>query len=87
MVKGDLFQRRKLVERGSLHDVLRNEEVIFQSSKKENKNGGVFSLARDVVYWKIRCFLRQKVNGDMMFTGDGKFLVLNFSGMGNMVFF
>ena len=36
-VKGDLFQRRKLVERRRLHDVLRNEKVIFQSSKKKKK--------------------------------------------------
>ena len=28
------IQRRKLVERRSLHDVLRNEKVIFHSSKK-----------------------------------------------------
>ena len=31
------IQRRKLVERRSLHDVLRNEKVIFQSSKKKKQ--------------------------------------------------
>ena len=37
--------------------------------------------------WKIWSFLRQKVNGKMKFTGYSKVLVLNFSVMGNTVFF
>ena len=31
------IQRGKLVERRSLHDALRNEKVIFQSSKTKTK--------------------------------------------------
>ena len=46
-------------------------------------------------WWEIRSFLRQKVNGKMMFTdywkvlilGYRKILVLSFSVMGNAVFF
>ena len=37
--------------------------------------------------WKIRSFLRQKVDGKIIFTDYLKVLVLNFSGMGNTVFF
>ena len=46
-------------------------------------------------WWEIQSFLRQKVNGKMIFTdywkvlvlGYGKFLVLKFSVMVNKVFF
>ena len=53
-VKEDL-QRRKLLERRSLYDVLRNGKVIFQSSKKKKKkkkkrHHRIFSLAWDMVY-------------------------------------
>ena len=37
--------------------------------------------------WEIRFFLRQKVDGKIIFTDYLKVLVLNFSGMGNTVFF
>ena len=35
-----------------LHDVLRNEKVIFQSSKitKNKKNGRIFSLAWNIMF-------------------------------------
>ena len=38
-------------------------------------------------WWKIRSFLSQEVGGKMIFTGYGEVLVLNFSVMGNTVFF
>ena len=37
--------------------------------------------------WEIRSFLSQEVDGKMIFTGYWEVLVLNFSVMGNMVFF
>ena len=37
--------------------------------------------------WKIRSFLSQKVGRNMIFTDYWKVLILNFSGMRNMVFF
>ena len=37
--------------------------------------------------WKIRSFLSQKVDGNMIFIDYWKVLVLNFSGMGNTAFF
>ena len=37
--------------------------------------------------WKIWYFLSQKVDWKMIFTGYGKVLVLNFSVVGNTVFF
>ena len=37
--------------------------------------------------WKIQSFLSQKVDGKMIFTDYWKALVLNFSVMGNTVFF
>ena len=38
-------------------------------------------------WWEIRSFLSQEVDGKMIFTGYWEVLVLNFSVMGNMVFF
>ena len=38
-------------------------------------------------WWKIRSFLSHKVGGKMIFTDYGEVLVLNFSVMGNKVFF
>ena len=38
-------------------------------------------------WWEIRSFLSQEVDGKIIFTGYWKVLVLNFSGMGNTVFF
>ena len=126
----------KFLERRSLRNVLKNEKVLFQSSK--NKNDGIFSLVWNMVYWllrgpcfeffgdgkcdnfwakklmerwylqftetllfsdflwwKIRSFLTQKVNGKMIFTdywkvlllGYRKVVVLNFPVMGNTIFF
>ena len=37
--------------------------------------------------WKMRSFLRQKVNGKMIITDYWKVLVLKFLGMGGTVFF
>ena len=37
--------------------------------------------------WKIRSFLNQKVDGNMILIDYWNVLVLNFSGMGNTVFF
>ena len=37
--------------------------------------------------WEIGSFLRQKVDGKMIFTGCWEILVLNFSVMGNTAFF
>ena len=38
-------------------------------------------------WWEIRSFLSQEVDGRIIFTGYWEVLVLNFSVMGNMVFF
>ena len=38
-------------------------------------------------WWEIGLFLSQEVNGKMVFTGYWEVLVLNFSVMGNTVFF
>ena len=38
-------------------------------------------------WWKIRSFSSQEVDGKMIFTGYWEVLVLNFSVMGNAVFF
>ena len=38
-------------------------------------------------WWEIRSFLSQEVDGKMIFTGYWEVLVLNFSVMGNTVFF
>ena len=37
-------------------------------------------------WWEIRSFLSQEVDGKIIFTGYGKGIVLNFSGVINMVF-
>ena len=43
IIKHELcIQRRKLVERRSLHDILRNEKVMFQSSKEKQKRKEYF---------------------------------------------
>ena len=105
--KGDIFQRRKLIEIRDLHNVLRTEKVIFQSSKKgrtkqsKTKNSRfdiLFTMEYRLLFatepsfwifwgWKIRSFLSQNFDGNMIFTDIWKVLVLKFSGMGNTVFF
>ena len=95
------IQRRKLVERRSLHDVLWNEKTIFQSSKekKQKQRQDIFFgmehrllVAKEPLFWifwglKIRSFLSQKVDETITFIDYWKVLVLNFLGMGNTVFF
>ena len=44
-------------------------------------------LFRAFCWWEIRSFLRQKVNGKMIFPDYWKVLVLNFSLIGNTVLF
>ena len=105
--KGDIFQRRKLIEIRDLHNVLRTEKVIFQSSKKgRTKQSKTKNSRFDILFtmeyrllvatepsfwifwgWKIRSFLSQNFDGNMIFTDIWKVLVLKFSGMGNTVFF
>ena len=76
------------------------EEVkfIFQSSKKTTTIEYFFSMEHGLLAaerplfwifrgWKVRYFLSQNVDGNMIFVDYGKVLVLNFSGMGNTVFF
>ena len=53
------IQFRKLVERRSLHNVLRNEKVMFQKKKEiEKEKKRMFSLARNTVCWLLKspCF-------------------------------
>ena len=105
--KGDIFQRRKLIEIRDLHNVLRTEKVLFQSSKKgRTKQSKTKNSRFDILFtmeyrllvatepsfwiflgWKIRSFLSQNFDGNMIFTDIWKVLLLNFSGMGNTVFF
>ena len=62
-----------------------------QKKKKKNiKNDSLFSLEPCFEFFvngKYGLFLRQKVSGNMIFTGYWKVLVLSFSVMGNTVFF
>ena len=58
--------------------------------KKQKKNDSLFSLEPCFEFFgngKYGLFLRQKVSGDMIFTGYWKVPVLSFSVMGNTVFF
>ena len=75
--KGDIFQRRKLIEIRDLHNVLRTEKVIFQSSKKR-KNKTKQNKKQSVWYF---------IYHGISFTGCYRALVLNFLGMENTVFF
>ena len=84
----------------SLHDVLMNEKVMFQSSKKEKQKGDIFFSMEYHLYWLLKgpyfellwdgiygVFLSQKSGRNMIYTDYWKIFVLNFSGMGNAAFF
>ena len=74
------IQLRKLIERRSLHNVLRNEKVMFQKKKKieKRKEKDVFFstehsllVAKEPLFWifrgwKMRPFLSQKVDENMI---------------------
>ena len=74
------IQLRKLVERRSLHNVLRNEKVMFQKKKEieKRKEKDVFFstehsllVAKEPLFWifrgwKMRPFLSQKVDENMI---------------------
>ena len=94
------IQHRKLVETRSLYDVLRNESYItvLKTKTKKQRWDIFFSMehrllvAKEPLFWifrvwKIRSFLSQEVDGNMVFIDYWKVLVLDFSGMGNTVFF
>ena len=71
-----------------------------QKKKIKKRNGRILSLEWNIVYWllkspcfeffqgwKIRSFLSEQIDGNMMFTDYWKVLVLNLLGMGNRIFF
>ena len=73
-------------------------KVILQSSRKEQRQYVFFRMehrllvAKEPLFWifggwKIRSFLSQKVDENMIFIDYWKFLLLNFSGVENTVFF
>ena len=69
-----LHSTQELVERRSLHDVLRNESYITvlknkqtnKQTKKQKKNDRIFFLAWNIVYWLLK-------NHCFEFLGDGKY--------------
>ena len=64
--------------------------ISILKKKKQKKNDSLFSLEPCFEFFgngKYGLFLRQKVSGDMIFTGYWKVPVLSFSVMGNTVFF
>ena len=74
-------------------------QLYVSPQKKQTKKRDIFFcmeyrllVTKEPLFWmfrgqKIRSFLSQKVDGNMMFTDYWKVLVLNFSVMGNKVFF
>ena len=74
-------------------------QLYVSPQKKQTKKRDIFFcmeyrllITKEPLFWmfrgqKIRSFLSQKVDGNMMFTDYWKVLVLNFSVMGNTAFF
>ena len=80
--------------------LLEDQALLFLASQKQKEHSieqllGCFIvllmllkfLCWNFRRWKIQSLFSQKVDGNLVFTDYWKFLVLNFSEMGNTVFF
>ena len=97
-IKSGILWAKKLMERlylpvteKFLFWTFRWREIWFFESRNLQKRWYLLITEKFLFWtfwwWEIRSFLSQEVDGKMIFTGYWEVLVLNFSVMGNTVFF